>query len=246
MFSENRKGESEQPARRRRGRPPGPTPQSEERKEALYRTATRLFARDGYEATTMRAIAREAGVSPGLLYRYFPSKRAVVLRLYDELSGAFADRAAKLTGSGWRERFHRALLTSIETLAPHRDTLVALLPTLVADPEEGLFAGRTAFSRRRVQAVFERVVTDAEDAPHRDVVRALGRLLYVAHLGVLLLWFLDRTDDQKATYGAVGLLRGLLRPAAWALRVRRIRGMVVELDGHVGAALLAERDTQPG
>lgn len=240
MFSENDKGESKTPARRGRGRPPGPTPQSEERREALYRTATRLFARDGYEATTMRAIAREAGVSPGLLYRYFPSKRAVVLRLYDELSGAFADRAEELAGRGWRERFKVALLTSIETLAPHRDTLIALLPTLVADPDEGLFAARTAFSRRRVQSVFERVVAEAEDAPASEVVPAVGRLLYVAHLGLLLLWFLDRTEDQRATYGVVGLLDGLLRPVAWALRLRRIRGMVVELDGHVGAALFAE------
>ena len=45
----------------------------------------RLIAERGYDATTLRDVAERAGVSAGLLYRYFPSKRAVVLALYDEL-----------------------------------------------------------------------------------------------------------------------------------------------------------------
>ena len=56
----------------------------------LYGTALRLFEENGYEETTLREIARSAGVSPGLLYRYFPSKRSVVLALYNDLSGAYA------------------------------------------------------------------------------------------------------------------------------------------------------------
>ena len=53
------------------------------------RTAMQLIAARGYEATTLRDIAKEAGVSVGLLYRYFPSKQAVVIALYDELSSDY-------------------------------------------------------------------------------------------------------------------------------------------------------------
>ena len=79
MFTENVK-------RRKRGRPPGPTAQGAAARDRLYDTAIELIAARGYEATTLRDIAKEAGVSVGLLYRYFPSKQAVVIALYDELS----------------------------------------------------------------------------------------------------------------------------------------------------------------
>src|SRR5919199_922127 len=105
---------------RRRGRPPGRTAQGEETRRRLYETAVRLIAARGWQETTLRDVASEAGVSVGLLYRYFPSKRAVVLALYDELSAEFAGRAASLPRGRWRDRFVRALTTSLEVLEPHR------------------------------------------------------------------------------------------------------------------------------
>src|SRR5713101_233169 len=96
-------------------------------------------------------------VPPGstiFIYRYFPSKRAVVLALYDELSAQYAARAAQMRPGRWRERFLHALRASLEVLRPHRDTLASLVPILVGDANEGLFAPSTAFSRIRVQGVF--------------------------------------------------------------------------------------------
>ena len=79
MFTENVKP-------RKRGRPPGRTPQGAAAKRHLYATALQRIAARGYEGTTLRDIAEQAGVSVGLLYRYFPSKQAIVIALYDELS----------------------------------------------------------------------------------------------------------------------------------------------------------------
>ena len=140
--------------RRPAPRPPGATPQGEETRRTLYRVATDLFAARGYEDTTLREIAAAAGVSPGLLYRYFPSKRAVVLALYDELSREFEERARHLPAGRWRDRFVAALEASLEVLRPHRGTLVALVPTLVGGRDESLLAPATAFSRERVQGAF--------------------------------------------------------------------------------------------
>src|SRR6266511_1404456 len=79
---------------RRRGRPRGRTVQGEQTRQHLYEVAVRLIATRGWQQTTLRDVAAEAGVSVGLLYRYFPSKRAVVLALYDQLSATYAERAA--------------------------------------------------------------------------------------------------------------------------------------------------------
>ncbi|MBB3809463.1 TetR/AcrR family transcriptional regulator [Pseudochelatococcus contaminans] len=49
-----------------------------ERHEAILHAAGRCFVRYGFHRTTMQLVAREAGMSPGNIYRYFPSKNAIV------------------------------------------------------------------------------------------------------------------------------------------------------------------------
>jgi AcrR family transcriptional regulator len=196
---------------RRRGRPPGRTVQGAAAKNRLYAIAVRLIAHRGYEATTLRDIAKEAGVSAGLLYRYFPSKQAVVIALYDELSTEYGRRAADMHPGRWRDRFMFALKTSLQVLEPHRVALRALTPVLVGDPEEGIFAATTAFSRLRVQRVFEQAISGSIDAPKQPLAEALGRLLYLVHLAVLLWWLLDKSSEQRATAALVSLTQQLRR-----------------------------------
>src|SRR5262252_4565948 len=119
MFTKKVNSQTERGSRlkvERRGRPAGTTPQGQEMRERLYQTATRLIARHGYEATTLRAVADSAGVSVGLLYKYFPSKRAVVVELYDRLSAEFVLRVAESKSGKWRDRFNYALKTSLDVL----------------------------------------------------------------------------------------------------------------------------------
>lgn len=230
MFTQNVK-------RRKRGRPAGPTAQGTAARDRLYATAKQLIAARGYEATTLRDIAREAGVSVGLLYRYFPGKQAVVIALYDELSSEYAQRAAQMPPGRWRDRFVFALKTSLEVLEPHQRALRALTPVLVGDPEEGIFSEGTAFSRLRVQRVFEQAVVESSDAPKAPLAEALGRLLYLVHLAVLLWWLLDKSPKQRATGALVSLVRRILPSAGLALRVPTVRTFVISVDGLVREAL---------
>lgn len=230
MFTENVKP-------RGRGRPPGQTGQGAATRDRLYATAIRLISDAGYEATTLRDIAREADVSVGLLYRYFPSKQAVIIALYDELSAEYARRAAAMRPGRWRDRFAFALATSLDVLAPHRVALRALTPVLVGDPADGVFASGTAFSRLRVQRVFEDAVAGASDAPKAPLAGALGRMLYLTHLAVLLWWLLDRSSKQRATTALVSLMRQVLPSAALTLRVPHVRRLVIAVDGLIREAL---------
>src|SRR5260221_13817854 len=223
MFTQNVKP-------RKRGRPPGQTVQGAETKDRLYATAMGLITRRGYEATTLREIAKEANVSVGLLYRYFPSKQAVILAFYDELSADFARQAAGMQPGRWRDRFIFALTTSLHVLEAHRVALQALAPVLVGDPDEGVFSERTAFSRLRVQPVFEDTVVGATDAPKQPLAAALGRLLYLVHLAVLLWWLLDKSSKQRTTLALVALTQQMLPSAALTLRLPPIRRFVIAMD----------------
>jgi AcrR family transcriptional regulator len=222
---------------RRRGRPPGQTAQGAAARERLYATAMQLIAGRGYEATTLRDVAKEAGVSVGLLYRYFPSKQAVVIALYDQLSSDYASQAAAMPPGRWRDRFIFALKTSLAVLGPHQVALRALTPVLVGDPEEGIFSASTAFSRLRVQQVFEQAVAGANDAPPQPIAAALGRLLYLVHLTVLLWWLLDKSAHQRATVTLVSLTQQLLPSVALTLRLPPVRRFLIAVDALVRDAL---------
>src|SRR5688572_25305616 len=203
MFTENVKP-------RKRGRPAGQTAQGAAARERLYGIAIRLMTRRGYESTTLRDVAKEAGVSVGLLYRYFPSKRAIIIALYDELSADYARQVVEMPRGRWRDRFIFALKASLQVLEPHRVALRALIPVLVGDPEEGVFAESVAFSRLRVQRVFEEAVVGSTDAPAPALAAAVGRLLYLVHLAVLLWWLLDKSSKQRATAALVLLTQQIL------------------------------------
>jgi AcrR family transcriptional regulator len=230
MFTQNVKP-------RKRGRPPGQTAQGAAARDRLYATAMRLITKRGYEATTLRDIARAADVSVGLLYRYFPSKQAVIIALYDELSADYERQAAGMPAGRWRERFIFALSTTLEVLAPHRMTLRALIPVMVGDPIDGVFAESTAFSRQRVRRVFEAAVVESTDAPNAPLAGALGRLLYIVHLAVLLWWLLDKSAKQRATAALVTLTRQLLPSAALTLRFPPVRRFVIAVDVLIREAL---------
>jgi AcrR family transcriptional regulator len=53
-------------------------PADAERRERILEGAERAFVRHGFHATTMQHVADELGMSAGNLYRYFPSKDAIV------------------------------------------------------------------------------------------------------------------------------------------------------------------------
>lgn len=49
-----------------------------DRREEILAAAQRCFARSGFHLTSMHEICAEANMSPGGLYRYFPSKEALI------------------------------------------------------------------------------------------------------------------------------------------------------------------------
>src|SRR5262245_59983513 len=172
-------------------------------RQHLRQTALGLFAKQGFERTTLRQLAARAKVSVGLLYRYYPSKEALVIELYDELSREFVARATPLPRGSFGKRFLHLLGLSIAVLTPHRDALRAMVPALMVPPSHPLFIPGGQPSHARVEAKFVEAVTGASDAPP-DAARQ-GRRLYLIHLMLVLGWLLDRSPEQRATALALEL-----------------------------------------
>ncbi len=229
-------------ARRKRSKQ-GATSKGQRTRQHLLATALASFAKHGFEQTTLRQIAERAKVSLGLLYRYYPSKDALVIELYDELSREFVARARPLPPGAWSQRFLHLLRLSIAVLAPQRDALRVMVPGLLLPPSHPLFIPGGQPSHARVEAMFIEAVSGASDAPSASLAAGerpqtrpseaerLGQRLYLLHLVLVLGWLLDRSAEQRATTLALDLaerwlpflglpgLSTLLEPAADALEL---------------------------
>ena len=60
-----------------------PVVRATQQRERILRAARRCFVRRGFHAASMADIAETAEMSPGLIYRYFPSKNAIVHAIID-------------------------------------------------------------------------------------------------------------------------------------------------------------------
>jgi AcrR family transcriptional regulator len=111
-----------------RSRGKGSAVLSSERRDHLVRLAAELFAEKGYQATTVRNIADEAGILSGSLYHHFDSKESIV----DEILTAFfeeltaANQAALEKGGDPRTILAALVRICFDTLVPHRAAIMVL------------------------------------------------------------------------------------------------------------------------
>ncbi|WP_131740371.1 TetR/AcrR family transcriptional regulator [Actinomadura roseirufa] len=104
-----------------------PAPGSE-RRDHLVRLAADLFAEKGFQATTVRNIAEEAGILSGSLYHHFDSKESIV----DEILAGFfgeimpAYRAVVDEGADARTTVAGLVRVAFGTLEPHRAAITVM------------------------------------------------------------------------------------------------------------------------
>jgi TetR/AcrR family transcriptional regulator, repressor for uid operon len=71
-----------------------------DRRALILAAAERAFLKDGFHAASMQTVAAEAGMSPGNLYRYFPSKEAIVAGLCARDQEMLAENVRALLSCG--------------------------------------------------------------------------------------------------------------------------------------------------
>jgi TetR/AcrR family transcriptional regulator, repressor for uid operon len=70
-----------------------------DRRARILDAAEHCFVRSGFHRTTMQDVAAEAGMSPGNLYRYFPSKDAIVAGLAERDRARVTADFAEIVGA---------------------------------------------------------------------------------------------------------------------------------------------------
>lgn len=95
--------------------PDGPAMTAQDQRRVQVLAAARAcFARAGFHGASMQQICAEAKMSPGALYRYFPSKDAIIEAIAEEERGNAANCMALLGGPG--SIFDRIVAVAMEYL----------------------------------------------------------------------------------------------------------------------------------
>jgi len=94
-------------------------------RQLVFEAAEHVFARKGFEATTMQDLAAEAGVSLKTLYAAFPGKQEIYQRIHEERVGAFVTRIAEALAAAGSplERLERGVRAYLDFLLAHPDYL---------------------------------------------------------------------------------------------------------------------------
>jgi AcrR family transcriptional regulator len=88
------------------------------RREQIIQATIRCLAREGYSGLRTKEVAREAGLSQGILHYYFDNKRAILLAALEKVMGDLDRRLSPLlAGTADARAQLRAVITSCLGLA---------------------------------------------------------------------------------------------------------------------------------
>jgi AcrR family transcriptional regulator len=107
------------------------TERDSEARARVVQAATRLFVRDGFKATSMKAIADQVGISPPALYWHFASKQDLYLASMEELLGRFVQNVSEqVTGSTPTEQLRQYVSAHVMWKLEQRDEAGAYTSSL--------------------------------------------------------------------------------------------------------------------
>lgn len=188
--------------------------QQDATRRQIVASAVDLMTRQGFDGTTMKDIARAAGIGDATIYKYFPTKDRIVLGYLDAvIQQALADtlQTPCFTDYQLQEKLQRLTDAVLEGLLPDREfvTQVRALArrsplTLLAEP----LAARQAL-REAVTSFLDAAEAEGEIEPCDFKGMAGG--LYTDYLaGVVSYWLADTSDEFADTAQLVDLSLGVL------------------------------------
>ncbi len=178
-----------------------------ERRAQIAAAAGRLFAEQGYERTTVQTVAREAGISTGLVYQYVRDKEdLLLLSILDVLESYATEIPAALDGAeGPLARLRAAFAAYCRVVDTRREaTLLAYRSTYSLPPDRRqLIKDAEQKTNRLIGACIQDCIDDGLFRPV-NLDLATYQVVMYAHAWALKYWhFVKRTDLE--TYIAEGL-----------------------------------------
>ena len=171
--------------------PPPLRPKFDKRREKLLVIAARCFNEQGYDAASMRDIAKAMEILPGTIYYYFPSKESLLVAVHQEgarrINARIEAALAKSASSDPWARLSEASAAYLESmLGVDRDLCSVIIAEFPRRHSKALRAQLLA-SRQIVEDPFRKLV--AELPLRRGIDRSLWRLALLGQLAWTHAWY---------------------------------------------------------
>ncbi|MFF8969564.1 TetR/AcrR family transcriptional regulator [Streptomyces sp. NPDC014995] len=176
---------------------------SEQTRALILETAMRLFQERGYDRTTMRAIAQEAGVSVGNAYYYFAGKEHLIQGFYDRLAAEHREAVREVLAreTNLEARLAGVLRTWLDVATPYHEFAVQFFKN-AADPDSPLspFSPESEHARVEAIGVHREVLAGSRAKVPEELREVLPELMWLSQMGLVLYWIFDRTEGRERSY----------------------------------------------
>jgi AcrR family transcriptional regulator len=168
--------------------------------ERIVTAGTRVLEASGYQDASTNRIAREAGVSPGSLYQYFPDKDAIVVEITHRLVEEFSSTITPVVRSAATERPAVATRLVLGAALDALQQQAALLRALVdrvpgVEQREALQSLRS----RLADVVYHSLATNPQALRHSDHERTTWLIVEITqHL--LVRYVLDAPPIEREDF----------------------------------------------
>ena len=176
------------PTAKRQKKPP--------RRETIIEAASALFARNGYDGTSMRDIAAESGILAGSLYYYFASKEEMFAAVHEQAINRLCTgtlKAINPAADPWTrlQQASEGYLTTMLSSAMQSSLIITEFPLR----RSGKLRAKLVTDRRRFEAIFSEIVDALPLAP--DVDRSYWRLALLGMLAWTHVWYDNKGDSPN-------------------------------------------------
>ena len=223
------------------------TARGEETRGKILEAALALFREHGFDETTMRDVAKRAGVSLGNAYYYFASKENLLQGYYARMDEEHRAASEPILAheTDLRARLLGVLKAKLRVSEPYH-RFAGLLFKTAADPESPAnpFSDASEPARKASVALYARVLQGARMRIPDDLRARLPELLWTYAMGIILYWIHDRSaghaKSQRLVERSVDLVVRLISIASNPL-LRPLRKQAIALLDDLSAAGLERK-----
>ncbi len=143
-------------------------------KKRLYPVVLEFFSRNDFHQVNIRKISAAASVSTGTIYKYFPSKEALILRILEEKIEELKNRMERhFQGiESTREKFRKAFWVLMDAY----DDLPGLAVTFFITVPTRTWMQRGTFMRYDIHNAFVRVIKEGRSRGEIDPLLSDSRI----------------------------------------------------------------------
>jgi len=146
------------------GKRPGRERKHALREEEMLQAAAACFGEQGYQATTLETVAERLGISRVTLYRYYPSKEELLVRVFERTIAIFQRGLQQICAQDIppEERLRQVIRHQVRLMVDHRNFLTVFFSEEGSLPSDK--ARRARIERRSYDELIEGVIREGIEA----------------------------------------------------------------------------------